>query len=493
MSTFKINLKSNFELTSKKEDLLNNHGKLTEENFAPKYELKKKEVDNCLKFCERKNLEEKEPAKCFKDKTLISDLYHFHGHQPQESKVLYNNIDGIRLIPNNAEVKIGDLNELIKSHTLKTSRKFKNENSEMFRKLYIFLLNLMFDIFVSITKQESLLPMIGNLIHFLPSTCSCRSEKCSQLQELPSPITKSSQLNKYFAKSDELKSEFLRNAVRVLDWVFRKSKFLNQEPKSIEVLTDARNVLKKNSKIKEFVRIYVFKWICFTFSDEKLIKELEINYEKHQNKFIKTFIAVLINSPFKESEKLEGHFLSVQKYLQYGSILQAAFNYITKNHKVRSKNVNCKCCTCRSNFSPEDIELTFLENVCTRQNNLKEKNAKKMQNFINSIEKNSLLLFKKNSRRLEEFCKKIDNVLASSEKVTKEKMGIRGKRGKHNMASMKKSAKYQKLYDYKEPNPGFEDNMQINLFGPCHGPAPSFDSDDFIELFNSFHHPDVWF
>jgi hypothetical protein len=86
----------------------------------------------------------------------------------------------------------------------------------------------MFDTFISITKEDYVLSMIGNLTNFLPSTCSCQSEKCFAIQDLPSPITKSSLINRHFIKSEELKFEFLKNAIKVLDWIFCKSKKLNE-------------------------------------------------------------------------------------------------------------------------------------------------------------------------------------------------------------------------------------------------------------------------
>ena len=89
----------------------------------------------------------------------------------------------------------------------------------------------------------------------------------------------------------------------------------------------------------------LLEWL---FATKKSIREIEEIYEKNDNKFIKTFIAVLVNSPFKETDVLEGRSIPLKKYLQYGSILQGAFNYISKNHRVRTKGTNCKCCVCSS-------------------------------------------------------------------------------------------------------------------------------------------------
>ena len=86
----------------------------------------------------------------------------------------------------------------------------------------------------------------------------------------------------------------------------------------------------------------------------------------------------------KETDLLEGHSISLEKYLQYGSILQGAFNYISKNHRVRTKGTNCKCCVCSSGFSPEDIKVIFIKNVCSNKVvTTKKENHEKMRKFIN--------------------------------------------------------------------------------------------------------------
>ena len=191
----------------------------------------------------------------------ISDLYHTNASKPRNSPILCDNVGEIKLIPSHTEVKIGALNISTTSNTLKTSRKFKNENSQIFQKLYLLLLHLLYEAFESIIKEDVVLPMIGNILRFLPSTCSCKFEQCKKLQQMPSPITKSSQLNKFFVKSDELKSEFLKNAVKVLDWISRKSKLLNEVGKNIETLKKAQKILdhSKTGAIGKCVRNYALK------------------------------------------------------------------------------------------------------------------------------------------------------------------------------------------------------------------------------------------
>ena len=336
---------------------------------------------------------------------------HLNKDLSEKGQVMLRNVAEIILIPNHSEVKIGDLNIVAKSHTLNTSRKFKNENSELFRKLYMSLLILMFDMFVTSTKDEATLLMIGNLLNFLPSTC--KSEDCDELLNLPSPVTRSSQLNKFFLKSDELKSEFLKNIVKTLDWIFRKSKFLNEEKNSIDVLIEAEKFLLDSIKTKKVLSYYALKWINFNLSAEETIKEeIETFCRNDQNKFTQTFIATLVNSPLKETDKLDCHSIPLRKYLQYGSILQAAFKYITKNHRARKNNANCNCCICTNSISPEDLELLFLENMFSNMKRTEtiEGNFQKVKNFIRSIDKKSFRFCPKSSRKFEEIYKNIENI-----------------------------------------------------------------------------------
>ena len=271
----------------------------------------------------------------------------------------------------------------------------------------------MYESFEDITKEDAVLSMIGNILHFLPSTCSCKSEECKKLQQMPSPITKSSQLNKFFVKSDELKSEFLKNAVKVLDWIFRKSKLLNGRQESIETLKDAQKILdhSKTGAIMRCLRNYVLKWISFSFSEEKKFEELESYFETVQNEFLQYFLAVLVNTPFKETDKLRGKSVPVSSYLKYGSILKATFNYISKNHRVRAGNNNCKCCVCTSSFSPEDLELVFLGNVCSNPNILeKTENLHKIKNLLSCIDGNAMMFYKNNSGTLMNIYKKLESL-----------------------------------------------------------------------------------
>ena len=94
----------------------------------------------------------------------IPDLYHLNPSQEKESQLLFNNVGDISLIPSHSEVRKGEVQILTRSQTLNISRKFKNENSALFRKLYVLLLNLMFDLFVSTTNEDGLLHVIGNLL-----------------------------------------------------------------------------------------------------------------------------------------------------------------------------------------------------------------------------------------------------------------------------------------------------------------------------------------
>ena len=162
-----------------------------------------------------------------------------------------------------------------------------------------------------------------------------------------------------------------------------------------------------------------------------MIEELETLFGEKQNQFIQTFIAVLVNSPFKETRRIDCHCIPLRKYLQYGCILHAAFKYITRKHKVKKNKAYCKCCICVSSFSPEDLELIFLENICKNVKFMEKKeNFHKVENLIRSIDKNSLILFKKNSCKFEEISEKVRNIpsiLSSVDDINEEM--ILGKRG----------------------------------------------------------------
>ena len=77
----------------------------------------------------------------------------------EEDRTLCKNKVEIRLLTNHARIKIKDLEVTTKIHTLKISRKFKRENSELFRKVYTGLLCMMFDIFDQKITEE----VTGNL------------------------------------------------------------------------------------------------------------------------------------------------------------------------------------------------------------------------------------------------------------------------------------------------------------------------------------------
>ena len=191
---------------------------------------------------------------------------------------MYTNVGEIKLIPDVAHVKKGDIKVKLRSRTLNTARHFQPKHSETVRRLHSLLLHTMFEEFVSIMKDDAVLPMIGSLQQHLPSTCCCQSPDCSQLASLSSPITKQSQLNKFFIKSDEIRQEFLMNSSRLLDWVFRNSKMLNQDDNSIEVIKKALGFIETSGEIgnliKRSLKIYILKWISFSFTEKRRINEI---------------------------------------------------------------------------------------------------------------------------------------------------------------------------------------------------------------------------
>jgi len=476
------------------QDLLRRAETVERENIYLRCELMKTERENESRQGQER---EKENGKKREEEQIgcISDLYHQNVNQPQKSNILLNNVAEIMLIPNHAEVKKGELNILTTSNTLEISRKFQTEHSQIFRSLFLFLLHLFYDTFETMIQEDSVLTSIGNIVHYLPSTCSCKSEECQHLQQLPSPITKSSQLNKCFVKSDELKSEFLKNVVKGLDWIFRKSKLLNEEKDNIDTLKEALDVLEstKPAPILKCVRIYAKNWISFALSSAQTIEEIEREYDTFENKFLRCLMAVLVNTPFKETDKLEGRPIPIRSYLRYGSIIKSAFNYIGKTHKVRTKKSNCKCCVCTSSFSPENLELIFLENVCSNQQICRRKeNFQKVKNLLNCINLNS-------SSKLKEIFEKID----SCGMETKERSG---KRKNENMAS----SKYQKINHYKERTEeksstkkeeietAFDNEHKIDIKGfgntdrldgrsaQLTNILSKFDFDDFPELFKEY-------
>ena len=275
-------------------------------------------------------------------------------------------------------MKISDIKTKLRSRTLDISRKFVSENARTIRNIHFILLSLLYEVFISTTKEESILPMIGNLHEFLPSTCACISPDCNKLSALPSPYTKQLQLNKFFIRSDEIKHEFLKNANNVLDWIFRKSKILNQVEENMTVLKDALLLLdsKEIRKVlKDLLKIYITKWISFSFNNETNWINIKSRLNFCNNTFIKLFVQTISNSPLIEDEEFQGKKIPIRQYLHFGNIIQASFDFIVKNHKAREKKSNCKCCICSSSFSPEDIEFVFIKNfVRNARNQTKETN-----------------------------------------------------------------------------------------------------------------------
>ena len=293
------------------------------------------------------------------------------------------------------------------------SRQFNPKNSATVRTLHSILLNMFLFEYVTIVNDSAVLPLIGNLYNFLPSTCSCKAPECTKLSNLSAPYTKQFQLNKFFIKSDEIKHEFIRNAVKILDWIFRRSKTLNQNPDSIAVLEDAVKQIKSmkmKQLLKHSLQTYILKWISFSFFDEQKKQGPSPVHDQGSNKFIKFFLGILSNSPFLENDKFEEKTVPLRQYLHFGNIIIAAYNFITKNHKARVKKVNCMCCVCLSSFSPEDIEFVFLKNFVTQVKKQKIKtNIVKIRNFLHCINKDSLSLFKGNSSELEELAAEVQN------------------------------------------------------------------------------------
>ena len=342
----------------------------------------------------------------------MSDVYQSI-QNVEKSQIIYTNVADIKLIPQSSDAKIVDIKVKLRSQTMNISRQFKPKNATTIRTLHSCLLNMFLLEFERILKDDAILPMIGNLWQFLPSICPCQSPDCTKLSHLSAPYTKQNQLNKYFIRSEEIKQEFIRNASRILDWIFRRSKCLNEEPENLAVLEDAVEQIKaKKTKqlLKHSMKTYILKWISFSFSDENQRNDLASVHDHGCNKFFKFMIGTLINCPFLEDENFEEKTVPLRQYLQFGNIIQASFNFITKNHKARVKKVNCLCCVCLSSFSPEDIEFVFLKNFITQVKTQKiEKNIVKIRNFLDCINKDSLNFFKLNSAELEDFALEIQN------------------------------------------------------------------------------------
>ena len=279
----------------------------------------------------------------------------------EEDRILCKNKVEIRLLTNHARIKIKDLEVTTKIHTLKISRKFKRENSELFRKVYTGLLCMMFDIFDQKITEE----VTGNLPdHILNS--------------------EGSHIKKFFLKSDELKKEFLRNIVRALDWIFGNSKLLNEAERSLAVIKGVERCLRGSNKeiVENCMRNYVINWISFHFVEEEKISELEIQHGELQNKFVRFLTSVFVNTPLIQTDKLHGKSIPIRQYLQYGSIYRAAVNFTRTKKRDRSANV--------------DVQLGFLQNFCKNIKIVKKKkNLQKIRNLFSSIDTNSFGTFKK--------------------------------------------------------------------------------------------------
>ena len=286
----------------------------------------------------------------------------------EEDRTLCKNKVEIRLLTNQARVRIKDLVVTTKIHTLKISRKFKRENSELFRKVFTGLLCMMFDIFEQIKTEEA----TGNLPNII-----LNSEE--------------SHIKNFFLKSTELKKELLRNIVRALDWIFGNSKLLNEAERSLAIMEDVERCLTGSSKeiVERCMRNYVNNWISFQFMEEEKILELEIQHESLQNNFVKFLTGVLVNSPLSQTDKLQGKSIPIRQYLQYGSIYKAAANFPGRSAGLlRYSGTN--------SASHVDVQLGFLENFCKNIKIVKKKeNLQKIRNLFRSIDTNSFGTFKK--------------------------------------------------------------------------------------------------
>ena len=98
----------------------------------------------------------------------MSDVYH-SVQNAEKSQIIYTNVAEIKLIPDTSEAKIADIKVKMRSQTLSASRQFRPKNSAAFRTLYSNLLNMFYLEFLMIITDDAILPMIGNLYHFLPS------------------------------------------------------------------------------------------------------------------------------------------------------------------------------------------------------------------------------------------------------------------------------------------------------------------------------------
>ena len=68
------------------------------------------------------------------------------------------------------------------------------------------------------------------------------------------------------------------NSSKLLDWVFRNSKMLNQDANSIEVIKEALAFIETSEEIGKLIKrsleIYILKWISFSFKEKRRISEI---------------------------------------------------------------------------------------------------------------------------------------------------------------------------------------------------------------------------
>ena len=105
------------------------------------------------------------------------------------SQIIYSNVDEIKLIPDISEVKKGDIKIKLKSRTLNTLRQFQPQHSEVVMRLHSVLLNMLFEEFLSVLKDDAVLPMIGNLHQYLPSICTCKSPDSPKSSNLTNTLS----------------------------------------------------------------------------------------------------------------------------------------------------------------------------------------------------------------------------------------------------------------------------------------------------------------
>ena len=211
---------------------------------------------------------EKDSRKYLCDKSSVSEVYHSLQNQ-EKSQIIYTNVADIKLIPNTSEAKIVDIKVKLRSQTMNISRQFNPKNAATVRTLHSILLNMFFLEFVRIVKDDAVLPMIGNLYQFLPSTCSCQSPECNELSSLSAPYTK----------------HFLLIYVEPIFFYILPFYYVNPHSTSVQYihLYSSENwklfYLHKHNKLKAFKALYdcrydivlfpIISEMCFYFSSTK--------------------------------------------------------------------------------------------------------------------------------------------------------------------------------------------------------------------------------